>query len=288
MYTEQGPIKDQLDAATVILKRGNVPNPRWHAELLLGSVLGLARHELYVQATRSISSEHVSRFQSLVTRRAHGEPTQYLIGQTEFYGLEFRCDSRALIPRPETEHVVEAVLWLVGEHQGQGLKILELGTGCGCISIALARNLTQASIVATDIKADALELAEENALRHHVENRIEFRRSDLFADVVDDYNVIVANLPYVSSLDEDRLQVEIRDWEPRDALFAGPDGLSVLREVLNRAHRHLASGGHLVLEVGLGQDQAMETMAGEAGAYSAPEWRNDYQGIRRVFCVHKL
>ncbi len=283
-----GPVLDQLNAATNTLKKGGVPNARWHAELLLGSVLELARHELYLQATDELPVSAMVRFADVVARRSRGEPTQYLIGSTEFYGLHFKCDRRALIPRPETEHVVEAALWRLGENRGTGLKILELGTGSGCIAVTLAVHLPEAEILATDISSAALELASENAQHHRVDDRIEFRRSDLCDDVIDQYDVRVANLPYVSSLDRKSLQREIRDWEPEDALFAGPDGLAVLRATLESAPAHLRDGGQIILEIGLGQDSEVEQLAERSGRYSRPEWRNDYQGTRRVFCAHKV
>lgn len=275
-----------LNKAARYLESQSVPNSRWHAELLLGGLVGLKRHELYLDAARELSAGEVRTCVEYLNRRGSGEPTQYILAHTEFYGLALRCDERALIPRPETEHLVDAVLKRCQDDPE--CRILDVGTGTGCVAIALAVHLKEARLVATDLKGATLDLAAENAARHEVEDRIEFRTSDLFAEVPEPFDIIVSNPPYVEAGSRELLQREIRDWEPPEALFAGPDGLAILEPLIRQAPDHLEPGGHLLLEIGATQEEAVRELFGRNGAFQPTETTADFAGHPRVMCARKM
>jgi release factor glutamine methyltransferase len=275
-----------LNKASRYLEARSVPHGRWHAELLLSGLTGMRRHEIYLDGANELSAGHVREYIDYLQRRGAGEPTQYILAQTEFYGLEFRCDERALIPRQETEHSVDAVLARCTDHPD--CSILDVGTGTGCIVIALAVHLPRARFVATDLKGSTLDLASENASRHQVEDRIEFRTSDLFEQVPEEFDVIVSNPPYVEAGSQELLQREIRDWEPPEALFAGPDGLAILEPLIRQAPLHLVGGGHLFVEIGAAQQEATAELFGRSGAFAPPETVADLAGHPRVMCARKM
>lgn len=263
-------------------------DPRWHCELLLGHLLALGRHELYLHPETEVPPGAVAAFAEAVTRRATGEPTQYIMGETEFYGLKFTCDRRALIPRPETEHLLAKVVQIAGSLARQQVTLLDLGTGSGCIAVCAAVHLEAAQVWASDVATAALELARLNSKRHGVETRIEFRHSDLFAQIPETFDLIAANLPYVASGDRALLQREVRDWEPAGALFAGTDGLEFLEPVIRQAPDHLESGGHLVLEIGATQLAAVKGLIESTGCFAEVAWLADYQGHPRVVAARKM
>jgi len=275
-----------LNKAARYLEARLVPNGRWHAELLLSGLTGMRRHELYLDAANELSAGHVREYIEYLQRRGTGEPTQYILAYTEFYGLAFRCDERALIPRPETEHVVDAVLARCKDQPS--CNILDVGTGTGCIVVSLAVHLPLAKCVATDLKGSTLDLASENASNHQVEDRIEFRVSDLYEQVPEEFNVIVSNPPYVEAGSQKLLQREIRDWEPPEALFAGPDGLAILEPLVRQAPVHLVQGGHLIVEIGATQQEAVFELFGRSGAFDTPETVADLAGHPRLVCARKM
>jgi release factor glutamine methyltransferase len=223
----------------------------------------------------------------MVMRRAAGEPTQYIVGETEFYGLPFTCDRRALIPRPETELLVDRALALVRSREGQPFSLCDLGTGSGCIAVSVAVHAPGPQIVAGDFYAGALELARINAARHGVLERIDFRCSDLFAEIPESFDLVVANLPYVPSVDRTVLQREVRDWEPAAALFAGTDGLEFLEPAVRSAPNHLWPGGHLVLEIGAGQLSAVVGLLQATSRFEDITHVADYQGHPRVVVARR-
>ena len=276
-----------LKAAAHHLQLTGVEDSMVHAELLLGHVLTLSRAEIHLNGQLAVPQDAVSRFEVLVTRRGTGEPTQYVIGETEFYGLSFACDRRALIPRPETELLVDAVLHL-SKAAGRPFSVCDLGTGSGCIAVSIAVNAPEVTVVAADLYPAALDLARENASRHGVEGRIDFRASDLFAGIEESFDVIAANLPYVPSVDRTVLQREVRDWEPASALFAGTDGMEFLEPAIRQAPDHLQPGGHLVLEIGAGQLATVLGLVQGTAGFREVSHRADYQGHPRVVMAQRI
>ena len=256
--------------------RGNV---RLDAETLLMHVLGRDRGYLYAHPELELSCRELSRYDELLARRASGEPLQYITGHQEFWGLDLVVNPSVLIPRPETEHAVETALELMRGMDGP--HIVDVGTGSGCIALALAAEFPQAKIDAVDISSEALEVATSNAKRLGIEG-IHFAQSDLlgiFLHVGHAFDLVISNPPYVGELEADKLQVEVRQYEPHWALFGGEHGLDVYRRLIPQAASVLESGGALILEIGYSQEQAIRELL--------TDWREvrsvtDLQGIPRV------
>ena len=265
------------------------PHPeraRLDAEALLLHVLGRNHAYLLAHGDDVLSSVEEATYLALIQRRQAGEPIQYITGEAEFYGLPFHVTPAVLIPRPETEHLVERVIELARGFSAP--RIIDVGTGSGAIAVALAAHLPQASITATDISADALSIAHWNAERNAVAARIRFLRGDLLAPAAGEpFHIIASNPPYVSTADSTTLAVEVRDHEPAQALYAGAHGLDVYRSLIPAAHAALVAGGFLVLEVGHGQAAAVgDLLAGSGFAQIA--FTPDLQGIPRVACARRL
>ena len=250
------------------------------AELLLLHVMQISRATLLAYPDREMTSDRQALYQDLIGRRRRHEPVQYIIGQQEFYGLNFDVTPAVLIPRPETEHLVEAVLKLLPSNQP--LKIVDVGTGSGAIAIALAAHLPHAAITALDISADALAVAAANARENKVADRIRFLPSDLLGAVGTDeagFDAVVSNPPYIPETDRLSLHPQVRDHEPATALFAGETGLDIYRRLVPQAHNALKTGGLLALEIGHGQQGALaELLAGWQGV----SFVEDLQRIPRV------
>ena len=280
-------VQELLHAAHLYLKSRSIVHPDWHAELIIGGILGMKRHELHLQTDRSVTGGETSTIRAALTRRAGGEPTQYVLGRTEFYGLPFVCDKRALIPRPETEHLVELALARLASLPASA-RVVDLGTGSGCIAVALAVESSSAVITATDVDLDALALARANAELNGVAARISFVVSDLFGKLEGTFDLVVANLPYVSPAERPHLAAEVRDFEPTAALFAEEDGLLLLRRAIREAPRYLAPGGCLLLEIGYDQAEAVQEACRLTGAYGAIALYPDYQGHLRVLAAAKM
>jgi release factor glutamine methyltransferase len=228
------------------------------AELLLLHALQLPRVILLAHPDRELTPGEQAIYKDAITRRLHHEPIQYITGQQEFYGLLLNVTPAVLIPRPETEHLVEAVLKL--SPKDRPLKIADIGTGSGAIAIALAVHLPDAEITAVDISAEALALAAANARQHNVADRIRFLQSDLLSALDDEaeaFDAIVSNPPYVAETDRATLHPQVRDHEPAAALFAGETGLDIYRRLVPEAHNALKSNGLLALEIGYSQHQAL-------------------------------
>jgi len=263
-----------LEASTLIARRD--------AELLLAHTLCQPRIWLLAHPEAELTEAEVASFLTLTARRAGGEPAQYLTGTQEFFGLELRVTPAVLIPRPETEHLVEAALaW--SKTQIKPLRFLDIGTGSGAIAIAIAANEPAAEIIATDISAAALAIARDNALRLGVSDRIRFVQSDLLsaldsaADIP--FDAIVSNPPYIPSTDAATMQREVVAHEPHSALFAGPDGLNIYRRLIPAAYTTLRPGGLLALEIGFGQRDALtELLIG----WDNVRFIDDYAAIPRV------
>jgi release factor glutamine methyltransferase len=266
------------------LARAGVDAPRLTAELLLAQALGCDRMRLYLDFDKPVAAAELAAFRELVRRRAEGEPTAWLTGGKEFMGRRFRCDARALVPRPETEHLVEAVLEALGPAPAEGKAVLDLCTGTGCIAVSVALERPGVRVVATDVSPGALALAGENAEALGARARVELLQGDLYAPLPPGpevrFDVIVSNPPYVPSGELPGLSREVRR-EPALALDGGPDGLSVLRRVVAGAPARLRPGGTLVVEMHEGHGEALLRLCAEAGLAKA-EVRRDLAGLPRM------
>lgn len=250
-----------------------VESARFNAETLVGHALGLPRMQLYVQFERVLSEPELAKIRELVRRRGRREPLGYVVGEAEFHGVRLKLDRRALVPRPETELLVETVLGLFA---APPQRALDLGTGSGAIALALARTWPEAEIVAADASPDALALARENAAAGGFGGRVSFVQSDWFAGVAaaPPFGLIVANPPYLSAEETAAAEPEVREHEPAGALTAAEDGLAALRAIIGAAPRFLAPGGLLAMETGIGQHAELLRLAGEAG-FARSESRKD-------------
>ncbi len=274
-------IRAWLREAESLLAAGAHPeHARLDAELVLRHILQQDRAWLIAHADDSVSSHSAQHFEELLCRRILGEPVQYILGETEFHGLTFAVQPAVLIPRPETELLVEHVLHFVLSLESP--RILDLGTGSGAIAIALAVACPQAQLVAVDLSPAALAVAEKNAALHRVQDRIDFRASDFFSAIGDlRFDCIVSNPPYVPVADKETLAVEVREHEPALALFAGDDGLDAYRRLIPTSLSHLTRGGMLALEIGFGQKEPVSALLVAAG-FQHIEILPDYQRIPRV------
>ena len=253
---------------------------RRDAELLLLHHLNISRAQLLANPGRELTEAEESAYWQSIQRRATAEPIQYITGQQEFYGLNLHVTPAVLIPRPETEHLVEAVLNRLPHNQP--LTIADIGTGSGAIAIALAIHLPQAHITALDISPEALAVATANAETHHVANRIHLLQSDLLSATSDTFDAIVSNPPYVP--DHEPLHPQVRDHEPPTALFAGPEGLNIYRRLIPQAHAALKPNGLLALEIGHGQREAIAELLTD---WHEVTFVDDLQQIPRVALAHK-
>lgn len=270
------------------LEGKGVERGRLDGEHLLAHVLGLSRLQLYLQYERPLGADELAAYKPLLLRRAAREPLQYILGRASFRELELRSDRRALVPRPETERLVQEVLdWAEArarrEPSSGGLSALDVGTGTGCIALSLAREGPFTRVVATDASREALALAEGNARDTGLEDVVELVAGRLFEPVAGErFDVVVSNPPYVAESDRAGLEPEVAEWEPPGALFAGPDGLDVLRELVAGAPDHVAPGGLLAMEVGLGQAEAVRSLVRATGAFEEPLVRRDLSGRPRM------
>lgn len=244
-------LKQILSSAISRLTAENVPSPRMNAELLMMFTLNCDRAYLYAHPERELDADEVRRYDDALAARARRTPAQYITGHQEFWGMDLIVNPAVLIPRPETEHLIEAVLDRIQESPYAGpLRIADIGTGSGCIALALAKELPRAQIYATDISSAALEVARANAARHQLESRIIFLETDLLKGLDNhSFDFIVSNPPYVGESEQDTVQLEVRKFEPRNAVFAGPTGTEVIERLIPQAYAALKTGGWLVMEV---------------------------------------
>ncbi len=261
------------------------PHPeraRQDAETLLLGVLETSRAWLLAHMDEELDRGAAVRYMVLLRLRSKGQPIQYIAGQCEFYGLPIRVSAGVLIPRPETEHLVEQALSLAARFQAP--RIVDVGTGSGCIAIALAHHLPEAKITGIDLSSKALIRASESAALNRVLPRIRLLEGDLLAPVAgEQFEIVVSNPPYVPLVDRETLAVEVREHEPALALFAGEDGLDVYRRLIPAAFAVLEPGGFLVMEIGSGQSTSVAALMGEAG-FERVEFVPDLRGIPRVAC----
>lgn len=274
-------IETVLRWATDDFRTRGVDSPRLDAELLLGKALGLTRIQLIVDAKRILEPDELARFRELVRRRRAREPVAYILGTREFYGRPFRVDKRVLIPRPDSEALIDVALQLT-RHRSLWMRALDLCTGSGCIGITLARERPTSLVVASDVSADALAVARDNALRLGAYN-VAFVHGDLFGavDPAWRFDLVTANPPYIASGEIESLEPEIRDYEPRLALAGGADGLTIIRRIVAEARGHLADGGQIAIEVGFGEATAAAELLAKAG-FAAIAVQRDYARIERV------
>ena len=302
-------LKEALNTGIARLEAQRVPSPRLNAELLLRFTLNCDRAYLHAYPERELTIDEASRYESALVERARGVPAQYITGHQEFWGMDLIVSPAVLIPRPETEHVIEAVLEILNtdlrhstldlgsvatglrvEAQGsrsevQGLRLADVGTGSGAIALALAKELSWAEIHATDISPAALEIARANAARHQLENRIHFRQADLLEGFDhESFDLIVSNPPYVGESEEDQVQLEVRKFEPRNAVFAGPIGTEVIARLIPEARDALKPGGWLVMEM---SGTIAEPVKDLLRAWDNVQVTLDLQSISRVIRAQK-
>jgi len=278
-----------LQSVTRTLSRAKIADASAEAEVLLGHVLGMSKTGLYTEPERSLTSAEMERLCHHVRRRLDREPAAYILGKREFYGIDFYVDSHTLIPRPETELLVEVAVELAGRISGQGeqIAIADIGTGCGAIAISLALALPQARIYATDISPSALEVAEANCRRHGVTGQVELLQGNLIEPLPGAVDLIVANLPYIRDCEFADLSPEIREHEPTIALAGGRDGLGKIREMLKqmrlKGDTHLdVWPAYVLMEIGQGQAEMVTSLVSEYFPQASIELIPDLGGIERV------
>src|ERR1700683_3040251 len=294
-------IRRALKEGMAKLREASVPSHTLAAELLLMHALGRDRTWLYTHPEEVLEPAGSEKYFALIARRAAGEPTQYLTGKQEFWGIEFEVTPAVLIPRPETEHVMEVALARLGPrglkiHMDTGLprerlRIADVGTGSGCLAISLAYELPHAEVFATDISAPALEVAHRNATRHAVADRIHFLQSDLLEALRPEsrsFDLIVSNPPYGGRKESDELQREVRDHDPAAALFAGPTGVEIYARLIEEAGKLLRPGGMLVLELGYNSAEHVRAILAEQKCWANVSFTNDLAGIPRVAAAHHI
>lgn len=281
---EEKSIRQLLIEATRLLQEEGLDTPRLDAELLLGHVLGLTRAPIHAHPNRRLDAAGLDSYRELIERCKQHEPMAYIIGHKEFYGLDFYVDRRVLIPRPETELLVEKGLE-IGRAASHSLTIADVGTGSGAIAISLAVHLPQAIIYALDASPEALEVAALNRRRHSVERRVHLFQGDLLSPLPEPVNLIVANLPYVSWAEWEQLPWTITAYEPRSALDAGPDGLDAIRRLLAQARSHLKPQAMILLEIGATQEAAVTNLARHHFSRATVEVVQDYAGLDRMVVI---
>jgi release factor glutamine methyltransferase len=277
-------LREALNSANDRLTAAQIGSPRMNAEVLLMFILGGDRAYLYAHPERELTADEIARYEEVLAHRMSGVPSQYITGHQEFWGLDFIVTPAVLIPRPETEHIIETALPLAREIAKP--RIVDVGTGSGCIATALAKELPEAEIHATDISPEALDIAEANAARHQFEARIQFHDTDLLKELESgSFDIVVSNPPYVGGSEEDQVQLEVRKFEPRGAVFAGPSGTEVIEQLIPEANRVLKPGGWLILEISGTIAERVQKMLDGWGEIKIS---NDLQGIPRVASARKL
>jgi release factor glutamine methyltransferase len=286
-------IGDLLKVSSDYLKDKGIENPRLNAEVLLAHHLHVERVDLYLNFDQPLTETELSSYRSLIKRRVVHEPLQYITGTQEFWSLDFTVDPHVLIPRPETEIVVEQGIALtkVLKPKDQGLKILDLGTGCGVIAIALAKEIPDARVWATDISNEALGVARLNALKHGVSDMVSFCQGDLWEPLLegsDRFDMIVSNPPYVSTEEYNDLSPEVRDYEPRQALEGREGGMYYIEKIIRGAHVFLNPGGWIILEMAPWQTQKALDIIARTGEYQQETRIKDYSRHYRVVMARSL
>ena len=280
----QPKVAEVLRRATTQLAGAGIESARLDAEWLLMVVLGWSKEELYRNLANEFEDERRSTFDDLVTRRLAGEPAAYIVGQREFWSLEFKVNRDVLVPRPETEHLVETALRFLDSRTG-AMRILEIGTGSGAVAVSLVHERRDLEVWATDVSASALGVARENARRYGLAGQIHFLAGDLFGalgSVKGPFTAIVSNPPYIASADLAHLPREVQDWEPLSALDGGPDAMDFYRRIISAGPDYLCHGGLLALEIGSGMaDDVSELFRAQTG-FNQAAVVHDYAGHERL------
>ena len=283
MTTKIWHVLELLEWTTSYFDKHNIPTPRLDAEVLLGHLLEKSRLQLYLHFDMPVFQNDLTAFRELIKKRISRTPISYLTNHKEFMSLDFYIDERVLIPRPETEFIVETVLNSTNSHPQ---RILEIGTGSGIIAISLAVNMPECEIIATDISNDALAVAEKNRDTHNCEERITLIQGDLYEPIQSQdsskFNWIVSNPPYVASAEDSNISPDVLIHEPHIALFAGKDGLAIIRRLITEAPKFLHPEGQLILEIGDKQSEHVKELLDGQSEYKNYQIINDYAGIERV------
>jgi release factor glutamine methyltransferase len=285
MRFEKMIVLEALNWATEYLRDHGVETPRLNAELLLAHAMGLSKEGLYIRLRDRMGEEEGETLGDLVRRRVNGEPLQYILGRQEFWSIDLKVDPRVLIPRQETEHLVEEALSILINISFKKIpSVLELGTGSGAIAISLAREVKNIFLVATDLSGDALTVALENAKQASVSDKIRFVKGDLLRPFRsgEPFDLILTNPPYIPDPDINGLAEEIKDHEPLSALKGGKDGLDFYRRLISEAPSYLKGGGWLLLEVGSAQAESVFEMIKAGGHFQNVGCVKDLSGIERV------
>lgn len=285
-----------LTWAETYLKRFKVPEAKIDAEYLLSHILKCKRQELYLNSERQLTNQEINTFKGFIQKRSKRKPLQYIIGEEEFRGLIFKVTRDVLIPRPETELLVEEAVKIMerqrAKGKGQKAIIIDLCTGSGCIAVSIAKEIPDSKVYSTDISEKALAVAKENAKRHSVEDRITFLQGSFLEPLKDKglegkIDIMLSNPPYVSKKDMEKLQPEIKEYEPPLALYGGEDGLDSYRRIIPEALTYVKKGGYLILEIGYGQAEGVKELFGKNLAYVKIEIIKDLSGIERVVKARK-
>lgn len=287
---QQWTIKRLLEWTEAYFAKADASNPRLEAEILLAEALECARIELYTRFDEVPAADPVSRFREWVKRRATGEPVAYIVGYREFYSLRFEVDSNVLIPRPETEHVVVAALEAAKSIEDRPIRVIDVGTGSGCIAITLAKHLNDCKIAATDLSPGALAIAQKNAVAHGVDGCVRVLKGDLFAALParsGPVHLIVSNPPYIGSQEIETVDRQVQDYEPEIALFSGEYGMDATTRLVAEAPAHLLTGGYLIFESSPIIIDQCRKLVEENSSLDLVDVVKDFDGLARVIVAQK-
>ena len=285
IYNHRMTLKQALAQAVETLTQNDVGSPRMNAEVLLMFALNCDRAYLYAHSERELSEAELERYAESIARRASGVPSQYITGHQEFWGLDLIVSPAVLIPRPETEHIIEVVLELLKQHPVEHPRIVDVGTGSGAIALALAQSIPEAEVLGVDLSHEALDIAKANAARLQLE-RIRFRQSDVLTNVNLDssFDFVVSNPPYVALGEADKVQDVVKKFEPKMAVFAGEHGLDVIHRLIPQAKAALKPSGWLVMEIGYSMSESVMALLSDwCDVHAVP----DLAGIPRVIVAQK-
>jgi release factor glutamine methyltransferase len=275
-------VRDILHESIKALEAAGIPSARLDAEVLLSFCLGDDRLEFYKNPDKTISQMQLDAYRNLLARRLQWEPVAYITGRKEFWSFTLEVNNSVLIPRPDTEIIVEEALDVCRNFTSLDMRILDIGTGSGAIALALASEIDGAKVMATDISAAALALAQKNAAALGLKERIDFRQGNLFEPVDGLFDIIVSNPPYIAANDYEELPVSVKDFEPSEALLAGVSGLEFYEKLIYSAAAYLKKNGWLLLEIGAKQEAGVRSILEVSGFYTSIKMRRDYAGLSRV------